>query len=726
MAVEEIFPTLLSGATLMLSSSEKMASFAEFSQFIEQKNLTVLNLPAPYWHEWVLDLSQTGTPLPPSLRLVVVGSDKIRLELFIHWQRNIAHSVKCFNAYGLTEATITTLLYQPIAHLNEETAASVPIGRPLANTQIYILDQSLQPTPIGIAGELYIGGASLAQGYLNCPELTAEKLIPNPFSDNIGARLYKTGDLARYLPDGNIEYLGRVDHQVKLRGFRIEVGEIEAVLAQHASVRETVVNLYEDNTGKRLVAYVTANNHQNLALNDAQWISELKNYLKAKLPNYMVPSTFIVMNVLPLIPNGKLDRNALPAPDTQVITSYTAPSTDTEKQLALVWAEVLRRNEPVGIYDNFFELGGDSILSIQIIAKVRAAGLHMNSSDLFQYQTIAELATVVQPLSIMPVIPQGLLTGKVPLTPIQKMFFAKNLPQPWHYNQFVLLEVTTELNTNCLRQALATLLVHHDTLRLRYQKIGNEWQQHYNEPTDEIPFIIEELSEGTEAEQLHKIETKAETHQASLNIKDEPLLRLVLFKFSKGARLLWCIHHLIVDGVSWRILLEDLHTAYQQLSRGKAIKLPPKTTSFKTWAERLSDYAQSEALANEMAYWQTLSHLPMLPLDYPDGINTVASTQNYTVCLGSAETRALLEEAKKKKEEDRKKARVSTTDPDARVMKMPDGGNPASRFIAPSGGKVDSQRGWYVPRSFCRSLNLGAKTFKARRHSHFYHGRATL
>jgi non-ribosomal peptide synthase protein (TIGR01720 family) len=417
------------------------------------------------------------------------------------------------------------------------------------------------------------------------------------------------------------------------------------MLAQHANVRETVVNLYEDNSGKRLVAYVTVNNHQHLALNDAEWISELKKYLKTKLPDHMVPSNFMVMDMLPLLPNGKLDRKALPAPEAQIATSHIAPRTKIEKQLALLWTEVLRRDEPVGIHDNFFEIGGDSILSIQIVAKVKALGLKISSRNLFQYQTIAKLATVVQPLSTTPVVPQILVTGDVPLTPIQKAFFARNLPQPWHYNQFVLLEVETDLNTEHLRQALAALLIHHDTLRLRYHQIESKWQQSYSLPDDKVPFVIEKLCEDSEVEQL--LETKAKTYQASLNLEKGPLLRLVLFKFSNHTRLLWCIHHLVIDGVSWRILLEDLHTAYQQLSNGEPVKLPAKTTSFRAWAKRLSDYAQSKTVTNEVAYWQTLllSDFPALPLDYPDGINTIASTQHYTVSLESAETRIFLEKA---------------------------------------------------------------------------------
>ncbi len=640
-ATEEIFPTLLCGATLVVSPADGFNSFADFQAFIDDNQLTAINLPASYWHEWVLNLSKT---VPSSLRLVVVGSEKVSLESLKTWQKlDGHHAVKWFNGYGPTEATITTTLYQPAhAQLDEYAVASVPIGCPIANTQVYVLDHHLQLTPIGVPGELHIGGVALARGYLNNPALTAEKFVVNPFDKEGQSRLYKTGDLVRYLSDGNIEYLERIDHQVKIRGFRIEIGEIEAALMQHPNVQDSLVNLFENKNGRYLVAYVVPTEHQ--LLHEDKWHLELADYLKSKLPDYMVPTTFIVLESMPLTPNGKIDRKALPNPDVRKSTGYVTPRSDIEQQLALIWSDVLK-HEQVGIHDNFFELGGDSIRSLQIVAKAKEYDLFVKTNDIFQHQTIAELAAVVQKDKVVQV-DQGLVIGKVPLIPIQHAFFERKLPQLGHYNQFVLLEASHGLNTDYLRQALAALLSHHDALRFTYHQQAGEWQQTCDGPSDEIPLFVEELTDVSEAEQLQLFKEKSENYQASLNLEKGLLSCLVVFKFSHATRLLWCIHHLLVDGVSWRILLDDLQTAYQQISQGELIKLPQKTSSFKAWAENLSQYAQSEALLKQMAYWQEMtSHQFVLPTDHLEGANTISSTQDYVVSLDSGDTIVLLKEA---------------------------------------------------------------------------------
>jgi len=638
-ATEEIFPTLLSGATVVLSPIEGFNSFADFQAFIDNNQLTVVNLTASYWHAWVLNLSET---IPSSLRLVVVGAEKVPLEPLRAWQKlNNHHTVKWFNVYGPTEATITAMLYEPAcAQLDEQVVASVPIGHPIANTQVYVLDHHLQLVPIGVTGELHIGGIALARGYLNNPDLTAEKFIVNPFDQQEQSRLYKTGDLVRYLSDGHIEYLERIDHQVKIRGFRIEIGEIEATLMQHPTVKASLVNLFENKNGKYLVAYVVpVDNH---LLDQADWHSELTSYLKGILPDYMVPTTFIILEFMPLTPNGKIDRKALPNPDVRKSTGYAAPRSDIEQRLALIWAAVLK-HERVGIHDNFFGLGGDSIRSLQIVAKAKEYNLFIKTNDIFQNQTIAELAAVVRKDKLVQV-DQGLVTGKAPLIPIQRAFFARKLPQPAHYNQFVLLETARELNIDYLRQALAALLSHHDALRFTYHQQAGEWQQICDAPSDKIPLFIEDFIDISDTKQLFK--QKVEYYQASLNLEQGPLSCLVVFKLTHVTRLLWCIHHLLVDGVSWRILLDDLQIAYQQVSQGESVKLPQKTSSFKAWAENLNQYAQSQALSQQTTYWQEMTaHAFKLPIDHVAGINTLESTQEYIVSLDSANTAVLLKEA---------------------------------------------------------------------------------
>ena len=300
------------------------------------------------------------------LREVITAGEQLRITPPIDRMFERLGDCSLYNQYGPTESHVVTVF--SLSELPGKWPALPPIGRPIANTKIYLLDPYLQPVPVGVPGELHIGGDGLARGYHNRPELTAERFIPNPFSEEPGARIYKTGDLARYLPDGNIEFLGRIDHQVKIRGFRIELGEIEAVLGQHPAVTETVVLAREDKQGnKRLVAYIVRYQGSTIST------SELRNFLRQKLPDYMIPSAFVMLDSLPLTPNGKIDRKALPEPDSErpdLEDSYIAPRSPIEKVLAGIWCEVLGLNQ-VGVHDNFFELGGHSLLATQVISRLR-------------------------------------------------------------------------------------------------------------------------------------------------------------------------------------------------------------------------------------------------------------------------------------------------------------------------------------------------------------------
>lgn len=486
----------------------------------------------------------------------------------------------------------------------------------------------------------------MARGYLNRPELTAQRFIPNPFNNDPQARLYKTGDLVRYRPNGNLEFLGRRDYQVKIRGFRVELGEIETVLTQHPAVREAVTIVQEDSpTDKRLVAYIVP--YQGSQNPNS---SDLSQFLKEKLPEYMVPAVFVILQALPLNPNGKVDRRALPAPDFSSLTqaaTFVSPHTATEEVLCTIWAEVLGLKQ-VGIHNNFFELGGDSILSLQIISRSNQAGLQLTPKQILQHQTIAELAAVAS-TTLLVEAEQGLVKGSVPLTPIQHWFFEQKLPYPAHFNQSVLLEVPPDLKPERLQQALQHLLMYHDALRLRFERSPDGWQQVKVAPAEAFPFKVVDLSELASEEQQAALEAAAAEVQARLNLSQGPIIRAVLFKLgiNQPNRLLLVIHHLAVDGVSWRILLEDLQTAYQQLSRGEAIELPPKTTAFKNWASRLAEYGKSDAIATELDYWLAHSRgATLLPVDYPVGrnANTVASSAKVSVALNREQSRVLLQE----------------------------------------------------------------------------------
>ena len=388
-AAEEFFAAWLSGGCIVMRP-EAVMSYADFVSLLQREEVTIVNLPASFWFEWLMAMNDKGLAIPSTLRRVIVGNEKTLEETLAKWQRTVGQQVEWCNAYGPTETTITVSNYEPVTTSSaREEKSVVPIGRPSLNAELYVLDPAQQLVPTGVAGELYIGGAGLARGYHNQPAQTAERFIPHPYSQNAGERLYRTGDLARYRADGNIEFLGRVDEQVKIRGFRIEVGEVEAVLAQHAGVRESVVVAREDDRGStRLVAYVVANN-------GALQIAELRNYMKQRLAEYMVPSAIVRLEVFPLTPNGKLDRKALPAPDgasCEADGPYVAPRSELERVIADVWREALGV-ERVGVRDNFFNLGGHSLLLIRVNSRLREAlRMELPVVELFKYPTVSALA----------------------------------------------------------------------------------------------------------------------------------------------------------------------------------------------------------------------------------------------------------------------------------------------------------------------------------------------
>lgn len=651
-----IFPALCTGGCLHIISSERVSDADAIADyFCDYGGIDLIKI-VPTHLQALLSSAEYPAQILPR-RCLILGGESCSWDL-VEQVQALAPDCNILNHYGPTEATVGVLTYQVERQeegitegCHRDDSRTVPLGRPLANTQILLLDEYLQPVPIGVSGELYIGGASLARGYFHRPELTKEKFIPNPFektaSDRASAaakadRLYKTGDLARYLSDGNIEFLGRIDHQVKIRGFRIELGEIETALRQHPAVRETVAIALDDQRGeKRLVAYIVPN------LEPALTINELRSFLQNKLPDYMLPSSFIMLDALPLMLNGKLDRRALPAPDwtrPELEASFIAPRTLEEQLLADIWAEVLGV-ERVGVEDNFFELGGDSILSIQIVARAKEVGLCLTPMQLFHHHTIAQLIAVANKTPKLQT-QQSLVTGEVPLTPIQHWFFEQNLPQMHHWNMSMLLETPPNINPNWWEQVIQHLYQHHDALRLRFARVGASWQQiHANEGSLSLSHI--DLSNLPAPEQAKAIEAEVASMQTKLNLSTT-LMRIALFNLgaNQPGRLAMIMHHLVMDGISWRIWLEDLHKAYEQVSQGAAIQLPAKTTSFQQWAERLRVYAQSRELQPELDYWLKSSLRPVSPLprDNSGEINTVASAGNVSVSLNVADTQALLQE----------------------------------------------------------------------------------
>ncbi|MBV9773995.1 MAG: AMP-binding protein, partial [Gemmatimonadetes bacterium] len=550
--------------------------------------------------------------------------------------------VRIWVMYGPTEAAIMCAAQRLDGEL---PAARHPIGRPLGNATLYVCDPSRSPVPVGVPGELCLGGAAVARDYLGRPELTAERFAPDPFGAGPGARLYRTGDRARWLADGTLEFLGRIDQQVKIRGFRIEPGEIEATLERHPAVRAAVVTVREDVPGdRRLVAYVVPVEGQ------APDVAELRAHLRETLPDYMVPSAFVALEELPLNANGKVDRRALPAPEGRLATreAYVAPRTDTERALAEVWKQLLRV-EQVGIHDNFFELGGDSILSIQVVARAQRAGVRVTPRQVFEHPTVAELARVAGTAATADA-EQGTVTGPVESTPIQAWFLGAELPERHHFNMAELYEVRKPLDPAALAGAVDALLLHHDALRMRFREVDGGWLQENAAPGAATPLLRADLSAVPEERQREVLEQVAAAMQRSLRLEGGPLFRVGYFERGEGrsARLLLVAHHLVMDNVAWQVLLEDLRAAYDALARGERVALPPKTTSFRRWAERLAAHVREGGFDAEIPYWTDAARagIPALPVDFPEGVgaDTMASSRGVSVALDADETRALLQE----------------------------------------------------------------------------------
>ncbi|NWA46118.1 non-ribosomal peptide synthetase [Pseudomonas reactans] len=628
-ATERLLVPLLSGAQVVLRAQGQWDA-EEICGLIRTHGINILGFTPSYGSQLAQWLATQQQTLP--VRMCITGGEALTGE---HLQRIRAafQPQAFFNAYGPTETVVMPLASLAPEQL-EEGAASVPIGSIIGDRVAYILDADLALVPQGATGELYVGGAGLAQGYHQRPGMTAERFVADPFARN-GGRLYRTGDLVRQRADGLVEYLGRIDHQVKIRGFRIELGEIETRLLEHAAVREAVVLALDSPSGKQLVAYLVSDAEHG-ALRDA-----LKAHLKAQLPDYMVPAHLIVLDSMPLTANGKLDRRALPQPDPEANRQqYVAPRNELESTLAAIWCAVLNVQQ-VGLDDNFFELGGDSILSIQVVSRARQAGIHFSPRDLFQHQTVQTLAAVAT-RSEQITAEQGVLTGPSGLTPIQHWFFDTEIPNRQHWNQALVLKPLQLLDPHRLEQALLAVLEHHDALRLSFCQRDAQWHaEHLAVPEGGV------LMQAQVRDMAHCTALFTDT-QRSLDLQHGPLLRALLVDGPEGQqRLLIAIHHLVVDGVSWRVLLEDLQSVYRQLSDGQSVSLPAKTSALRDWAARLQAYAGSESLREELSVWQDqlAGAETALPVARPQGSLRNRDADTVSVRLDAEHTRQLLQQA---------------------------------------------------------------------------------
>lgn len=625
LSVTSLFLPLISGGSLLLKGAD---AEERLRAAFKDNRVTFLKLTPS--HLKMLETYADGVDVP-NLEVLIVGGEEFTTDTAWKTQKLLGDRVKIHNEYGPTETTVGCCDY--VYSSEKDKGLSVGIGHPIANMQLYILNE-MELCGVGVPGELCIAGDGVAKGYLNQPELTAEKFIDNPYGEG---KLYRSGDLARWLPNGEMEYLGRIDEQVKIRGYRIELYEIESVLRNQPGISDVAVVALEVGGDKSICAYlIPTNQEQQLDM------SEIKNDLRDKLPEYMLPGFMMQIDALPLTSNGKLDAKALPEPNALAGQEYMPPRTKTEKVITDIFEEILGIS-PVGIEDSFFELGGDSIKAIKAVSKLREKGYKLSFAALMYQQTPRKIGENIQMGEVNQVYEQGEINGESPLTPIQLEFFNKNHVVPNHYNQALMLRSDEPFDIPSLKTAITEIIKHHDALRNVY-----DGQRQITLSTEESKLYDWYEKDYTKVQDVSKeIEYASDKLQASIDLATGPLVKVGLFHSDSGDHLLICVHHLGIDGVSWRILLEDLFSGYRQIQETGKITLPMKTASYKEWANALTQYAKSEVLSDEIAYWKNIS-------DKSNSTETFKSTQtasgqykNKVVKVDSETTKKLLLEAGK-------------------------------------------------------------------------------
>ncbi|MFK8185398.1 MAG: amino acid adenylation domain-containing protein [Phormidesmis sp.] len=632
-SVWSTFPTLISGATLYLIRKEQLIAGENLIEWLDNNRINVVTMPPA--------LLSALPPHPlPHLTSIVAGGEACSPRLVEQWSTNR----QFFNAYGPTETTVCATI-APVT----SAAPPVPIGRPIANTQTYILDAHLQPVPIGVPGELWIGGVGLARGYLHQPELTEKRFIPHPFypasASNQASppRLYKTGDLARYLPDGQIEYLGRIDHQVKVRGFRIELGEIEAVLSQHAQIENVVVTLHEDEQqNQQLVAYLSSLDKET---GDKETglkkpgVTELRQFIKQHLPNYMVPSTFVFLESFPLTPNGKIDRQSLPKPDPRqrgLDKALVEPTTPTEKQICHIWCEVLKQAS-IGIHDNFFELGGHSLSATQVISRIREFfSLELPLRTIFEHPTIAELASRItdqqsisaqqqsdnlQETAVTPPIQRA---GHLPLSPAQKRLWLLHqlAPETTTYTMPKVSRLSGSLNIQVLERSLNEIILRHEILRTKFKEINGQPAQ-LVEPRVALKLPVRDLQNLPKSAHQDEVARLADDIiQHPFNLQQAPPIRFELLVLSPTEHvLIISVHHIAFDGWSFDLFFQELSFLYAAFCQERPSPLPALKVQYADFSNWQQQQFNTKGFQHQLNYWmqQLSGPLPLLqlPTDYP-------------------------------------------------------------------------------------------------------------
>jgi len=628
-SVWEFFLPLISGARLVMARPGGHRDPEYLADVIARTGVSLMHFVPSMLQAYLAGATAADAP---TLRDVICSGEALSVDLCQRFFARLPHA-RLHNLYGPTEAAVDVSSWRCRP---DERLATVPIGRPVANTQLYVLDGRHHPLPVGVPGELYIAGVQVGMGYHARPELTAERFVADLFSADPAARMYRTGDRARWLANGALEYLGRIDQQVKLHGQRLELGEIEADLAAQPGVAAAAATLWKDEQGERLVAYYVAETGAKVDP------SALRAALARLLPTGLVPTAFVPLTALPLMPNGKLDRGALPAPSVtaRVDRIVVQPATPAERALAGIWEAVLRRG-PVGTTDNFFELGGDSILMIQIVARARSAGVRITLTDFFARPTVGELAAAAT-VDDGPSLTTAAEVTSAPLTPIQRWFFASQPEAPDQWNQGFLFDVPTDFDDGAFGAAVGSVVAQHDALRLRFTRDGDAWRQDVTPAPADAPFDTVDLGDMPPDELGAAIQSRCDELHRMLDIRRGHLFRARYLRTGPtGGRVLLAAHHLAVDGISWRVLLEDLEAAY----RGQAPGAPTGAT-FLQWAAGADAFGRGAALDDEREYWraQPAGNRLSLPVDRaPTAVSIEANSSVVSVGLDGAETAALLQ-----------------------------------------------------------------------------------
>ncbi|WP_288368428.1 non-ribosomal peptide synthetase [uncultured Alcanivorax sp.] len=627
-AVERWTVPLAFGSRVVIRD-QQLWSAQQTCDALQKEGVTIACIPPSYMGPLLDWIEQEKPPL--NVRSWTLGGEAFTRETFERMQQ-VLKPQRILNGYGPTETVVTPMLW---AAYEGDTLSSAyaPIGHAVGPRKLYVLDQDLNRVPVGVAGELYIGNeVGLARGYHQRPDLTAERFLPDPFGEP-GERMYRTGDLVKYRDDGVMEYLGRVDQQVKIRGFRIELGEIESQLLGHEQIREAVVVAQPSPTGDRLVGYIVMRNaaHSVPGEHEPQTILAA---LSESLPDYMVPSQLITLEAMPLTPAGKVDRKALPVAQWHTASEGAPPQTDNEKVLADIWQSLLGR-KGVSRDDNFFALGGDSILALQVVSRARQQGLALTPKDLFEHPRLHDLAACAVNAEAS-IISQQPLQGELGLLPIQQHFFSLRPPSPSHWNQHLWLALDAPMDRQALNVTLQALYRQHDALRLQFTYEANGWRQtclSADRPCDELLWWCQAADEAA-------VETLCEQTQQSLNIETGELFRVLYVQTPQQPdRMLLVIHHLAVDGVSWRILLDDLLNAYGQALTGAAITLPERSHNLSDWHQALEQWLQSKGEAR-LPFWQGQQ-----PEKIDSALPTFAEKESVALSLGKDDTRRLLQDA---------------------------------------------------------------------------------